>query len=373
MPMRKSRNEQQRADDFEGLVRRFLKAIGYTQIEKHPKIGTNKRAELLVTTGEGRFFVEAKSPHLMKGTLFDPDHCALVRQFERDVTQYVKKRFGTLYENCIMDGNWDGFLGRGIAAEKIKQWLEPLKPWVGREKELPTERDLRKWYDCLDTYEIVKTFIESHPKLEPEAVRFIKFQCPVYDEIPSYPYGRFSVPTPEPKQGRPREWHCTWRLLRRDHYRPVTRGFAFIGGGGPGGSHHRIESTVEKAIKEYKKKLQIAEGQHPELPCVPLVLFVDGQTAGRNLDKDDLDLAFARGVWKGGPSEKYPKVPLGVVVLGTAMSGESQSGSDMVGDFIHNPYWGTSFPAVIAPLLRTHRLRDWSVVKTLQQVEKGYK
>ena len=46
-------------------------------------------------------------------------------------------------------------------------------------------------------------------------------------------------------------------------------------------------------------------------------------------------------------------------------------GRDMVGDFIHNPYWGTSFPPVISPLLRTHRLRDWSVVKTLQQVEKG--
>ena len=368
MGMRVSRNQQQRADDFEGLVRRFLKSLGYTQIEDEPKIGTN-RADLLVTTGEGRFFVEAKSPHLMRGTLFDPDHFALVKLFERDITQYVKKRFGTLYENCIIFGSWDGFLGCGIAADQIRQWFEPLKHWVGKENELPTDGDLRKWYDWLDIYESVKTDIEKNPELERET-GFIKFQCPVYDEIPSYPSGRFSVRTPTPKQGKPQEWHCTWRLLRRDSFHPVTSGFTFIGGGGPAGSHHRIESTVEKAIKEYTKKLQLAEGQHPELPCVPLVLFVDGRTAGRNLDKDDLDLAFARGVWKGGPSEKYPKVPLGVVVLGTAMSGESQSGSDMVGDFIHNPYWGTSFPPVITPLLRTHRLRNWSVVKTLQQVEK---
>ena len=116
MATRKRRNEQKRADYFEDLVRRFLKALDYTQIKKHPKIG-EKRADLLVTTGEGRFFVEAKSPHLMKDTLIDPDHFARVMLFERDVTQYVKKRFGTLYENCIMNGSRDGFLGRGIAAE----------------------------------------------------------------------------------------------------------------------------------------------------------------------------------------------------------------------------------------------------------------
>ena len=58
MSTRRSRNEQQRGDDFEDLVCRFLKAVDYTQIEKHPKIGT-KRADLLVTRGEDRFFVEA--------------------------------------------------------------------------------------------------------------------------------------------------------------------------------------------------------------------------------------------------------------------------------------------------------------------------
>ena len=369
MATHKRRNEQKRADDFEDLVRRFLKALDYAQIKKHPQIG-EKRADLLVSTGEGRFFVEAKSPHLMKDTMFDPDHFALVKLFERDVTQYVKKRFRTLYENCIMFGSWDGFLGRGIAVDQIRQWFEPLKHWVGKENELPTDGDLRKWHDRLDIYESVKTDIEKHPELEQET-GFIKFQCPAYDEIPSYPSGRFSVPTPTPKQGKPQEWHCTWRLLRRDRFHPVTSGFIFIGGGGPAGSRHRIEPTVEKAIEEYKMKLKLAEGQFPELPGVPLILFVDGRTADHNLDKDDLDLAFARGVWKGGPSKKYPKVPLGVVVLGTPMHGGSQSGRDMVGDFIHNPYWETSFPPVINPLLRTYRLRVWSVVKTLQQVEKG--
>lgn len=368
MATHKRRNEQKRADDFEDLVRRFLKALDYTQIEDEPEIGTN-RADLLVTTGEGRFFVEAKSPHLMRGTLFDPDHFALVKLFEKEVTQYVQKWFPTLYENCIMCGSWDGFLGRGIATDQIRNWFEPLKHWVDRENELPTDGNLRKWYDWLDIYESVKTDIENNPELERET-GFIKFQCPVYDEIPAYPSGRFSVRTPTPKQGKPQEWHCTWRLLRRDRFHPVTSGFTFIGGGGPAGSHHRIESTVEKAIREYKKKLELAEGQHPELPRVPMILFVDGRTADRSLDKDDLDLAFARGVWKGGPSKKYPRVPLGVIVLGTDMSGESQSSGDMFGDFIHNPFWGTSFPPVINPLLQTYRLRDWSVVKTLQQVQK---
>ncbi|MDE2758647.1 MAG: hypothetical protein OXI92_19110 [Acidobacteriota bacterium] len=284
----------------------------------------------------------------------------------------MKNQFGTLHENCIITGSWDGLLGRGIATNQIRQWLEPLKQWVGREKELPTDGDLRKWYGWLGSYESTKTYIENHPELEPEPVRRIKSQCPFYDKIPSYPYGRFSVPTLTPKQGKPQEWHCTWRLLRRDRYHPVTSGFTFIGGGGPAGSWHRIEPTVEKAIKEYKKKLELAEDQHPDLPSVPMILFVDGRTAGHHLDKDDLDLAFARGVWKEGPSKKYPKVPLGVVVLGAPMRGVSQIGSDMFGDFIYNPYWGTSFPPVINALLRTYRLRVWSVVKTLQQVEKGF-
>lgn len=373
MGTNKRRNEQQRADDFEALVGRFLKAVGYTQIEDEPEIGT-KRADFLIATGEGSFFVEAKSPHLMKDTMFDPNHCDRVMQYEKEVTRYVKAQFKQLYENCIMTGSWEGFLGRGIAEEDIEdigKRLEPLKHWVGREKELPTERDLGKWYAWLDHYESVKTYIENHPELEPEAVRLFKSQCPFYDEIPSYPYGRFSVPTPAPKEGKPQEWHCTWRLVRRDRYHPATRGFTFFGGGGPAGSRHRIEPTIEKAIKEYKMKLKLAEGQFPELPDIPLVLFVDGRTADHNIDKDDLDLAFARGVWKGGPSEKYPKVPLGVVVLGTPMRGGSQGGCDMVGDFIHNPYWGTSFPPVISPLLGTRKLRNWSVVKTLQQIEKG--
>ena len=227
MSTSKSRNEQGRADDFEALVERFLKALGYVHIEKHPKIGT-KRADLVVTSGEGRFFVEAKSPHLMRGTLFDPDHFARVMQFERDTTRYVKKQFGTLHQNCIMTGSWNGLLARGIEAAEIRKWLEPLKPWVGREKELPTWRDLEKWYGWLESYESAKTYIEHHPELEREAVRIIKSQCPFYDDIPPYPYGRFSVRTSEPRQGKPQEWNCTWRLMRRDRHHPVASGFTFL-------------------------------------------------------------------------------------------------------------------------------------------------
>ncbi len=368
MSIHTSRNEQQRADNFEALVRRFLEAVSYNRIKKNPKIGT-KKADLLVNRGKGRFFVEAKSPHLMKGTLFDPDHFDRVMQFENDVTRYVKRRFEALYQNCILTGRWDGFLGRGIAAEDIRRWLEPLKEWVGREKELPTMRDLGKWHDWLDTYESVKTYIENHPELGREDVRMLKSQCAVYDDIPEYPYGTCCVPAPTPQQGKPQEWHCTWRLMRRDCHHPVDSGFTFFGGGGPGGSWHRIKPTVENAIDDYKKKLTLAEGQYPELSCVPLILFVDGRTAGHDPDKDDLDSAFARGVWAGRPSRKYPKIPLGVVVLGTSMRSGRQRGGDMIGDFMHNPYWGTSFPPVINPLLQTRRLRHWSVVKTLQQID----
>lgn len=371
MSTSKSRDEQQRGDDFEAFVQRFLKALGYIQFEKEPKIGT-KKADLLVSGGQGRFFVEAKSPHLMKGTLFDPDHFARVIQFERATTSYVERQLGTLHQNCIMIGSWHGVLGRGITAKEIRNWLEPVKRWVGRENELPTERDLGSWYGWLESYEFSNTYIEEHPELEPEDVRLIKSQCPIYDDIPPYPYGRFSVRTLKSKQGEPQEWNCAWRVVRRDRHHPVTSGFTFLGGGGPGGSWHRIEPTVKKAIKDYKKKLNLIEGQCPELALVPLILFVDGRTAGQNLDKDDLDLAFARGVWEGGPSKKYPKIPLGVIVLGTPMRGGSQSGGEIVGDFVLNPYWGrTSFPPVINPLLRTHRLRVWSVVKTLQQIQKG--
>ena len=360
---------QKRADDFEDLVRCFLKSVGYTQIKDEPKIGA-KKADLLVTRGEARFIVEAKSPDLMRETFRDPDHEAQVMQFERHVTRYVKKRFRTVHKNCIMTGSWDGLLGKQSAEKDIRKWLEPIEPWVGRENELPTQGDLRKWSGWIKRYESVKICLENHPKLDPEGVRIIKFQCPVYDEIPSYPYGKIPVSTTKPKKGKPREWHCTWRLLRRDRSHPETSGFTFIAGGGPAGSSHRIEHTVKKAIKEYKEKLKLAEVQYPELPCVPLVLFVDGRKASPTIDKGDLDTAFAGGVWKGEPSTIYPKTPLGVVMLGTPMRGGSQSDGDMFGDFIHNPHWGPSFPTVINPLLRTHRLRDWTVVKTLQQVEK---
>lgn len=369
MSTSKSRNEQWRADDFEAFVQRFLKALGYTQIEKHPKIGT-KRADLLVTGGEGRFFVEAKSPHLMKETLFDPDHSDRVMQFERDTTSYVKTQFRTLHQDCMMTGNWNGVLGREIAAREIKNGLGALKHWVGKEKELPTAADLDQWYGWLQSYESAKTYIADHPELETEDVRIIKAQCPYYDDIPSYPFGRVTVRSSKTKQGKPQEWNCTWRLVRRDRQHPVARGFTFLGGGGPGGSWHRMEPTVEKAIKDYKKKLNLVEGQRPDLARVPLILFLDGRTAGLDLDKQELDLAFARGVWGGEPSKTYPKIPLGVIVLGTPKRG-SPSGGDMVGDFIHNPYSGTRFPPVINPLLQTHRLRHWSVVKTLQQIDTG--
>ena len=139
MPMRRSRKKQQRGDGFKALVCRFLKALGYPQIEEEPKIG-EKRVDLLVTTGEGRFFVEAKSPRLMKDTLFDPKHFDRVKLFERDVTQYVKKQFGTLHENCIIAGSWDGFLGRGIAAEHIRKCLGLLSNGlVERKNSRPTE------------------------------------------------------------------------------------------------------------------------------------------------------------------------------------------------------------------------------------------
>lgn len=143
----------------------------------------------------------------------------------------------------------------------------------------------------------------------------------------------------------------------------------FLGGAGPGGSWHRIKPTVKNAISDYKKKLKLVEGHHPDLSRVPLILFVDGRTAVQDLDKDDLDLAFAHGAWAGGPSENYPEIPLGVIVLGTPVRGERQSGVDMDGDFIRNPYCGTRFPPVVERLLRPHRLRQWSGVKTLQQID----
>lgn len=369
MSTSKSRKEQRRAVDFEAFVQRFLKALGYAQIETHPKIGT-KRADLLVTGAEGRFFVEAKSPHLMKGTLFDPDHSGRVVRFERDTTGYVRKQFGTLHRNCMMTGSWNGTLGREIAAGEIRDWLGPLKHWVGREKELPTEGDLWEWYSWLESYEFAKEYIADHPELETEDVRIIKAWCPRYDDIPPYPFGRVTVRSSKTKQGKPQEWNCTWRLVRRDRLHPVASGFTFFGGGGPGGSWHRMQPTVEKAIKDYKKKLNLVKGQRPDLAKVPLILFLDGRTAGLDLDKHELDLAFARGVWGGEPSKTYPKIPLGVIVLGTPKRG-SPSGGDMVGDFIHNPYSETRFPPVINPLLQTHRLRHWSVVKTLQQVDTG--
>ena len=62
MSRRRSRNEQQPGDDFEDLVCRFLKAVDYTQIEKHPKIGT-KRADLLYAYEKPGAGIETLATH----------------------------------------------------------------------------------------------------------------------------------------------------------------------------------------------------------------------------------------------------------------------------------------------------------------------
>lgn len=363
--------EQQRGLEFEEFVRRFLHEVGYTQIEEQPEIGIGKADFFVGDREKGGFFVEAKSPNLKKWTALDEDHLARVQRFESTIERYVKESYETLYQKCILVGNWNGFLGLEVTLEEVKRHLGPIKDWVGKEQELLTTWELNKWHGWLGRYESLKTYLRNNPALDRDVVALLKSQLPFYDEIRPYPFGCISVLLKKPKQGNPQEWRCTWRLVQRDRYHPVESGFTFLGGGGSGGSSHRLEPTVKNAVREYKKKLKSLAEMETQLERVPLVIFIDGRTADRALGKDDLDLAFAEGVWKDLPPKTYPEVPLGVVVLGLPMYDRSQSEGDIIGDFIINPYWGKSFPFVLSPLLQTFRLRDWSVGKILRPMHKG--
>lgn len=370
-----SKQDQLRSGEFEKLVCQFLKEslekhignIGIDKIECHPMVGDGKADFLVGSRKGGGFFVEAKSPNLRKWTAFDEEHLARVRKFEASVERLVKKFLGEIRQACMLIGDWDGFLAREVEDGEIKQGLAPIRDWVGREQELPTREELDKWYAWLHVYEPVKATIESKPELDEQTVERLKAQCPGYDQLPHYPFGDITVSIPQPKQGKPQHWRCRWRLVRRNHSHPVGSRFTWFSGGGAAGSWHRIEPTVRAAIKGYKQKLRQAK-EEPTLPSIPLVLFVDGRTAGHYLTKDDLDRAFAEGVWKGGPSEVYSHVPLGVVILGLAERDERGGAETLVGDFVLNPYWGSRFPYALSPLLQNKGLRVWRVVKTLQQI-----
>ena len=351
-----SKQDQLRSDEFEDLVCQFLKEsseehignIGIDKIERHPRVGDGK-ADFLVGSRKGEgFFVEAKSPNLRKWTAFDEEHLARVRTFEASVERLVKKFLGEIHQACILIGDWDGFLAREVEDGEIKKSLAPIKDWVGREQELPTRKGLDRWHVWLRVYEPLKAYIESKPELDGQTVERLKTQCPGYDQLPRYPFGDITVSIPQPKQGKPQQWRCRWRLVRRDRFYPVGSKFTWFSGGGSAGSCHRIEPTVRAAIKEYKQKLRQAK-EEPTLPSIPLVLFVDGRTAGHYLTKDDLDLAFAGGIWEGRPFGDLPACAFGGSDTGSPRARRARGCRDFSWRLRSQPLLGEAVPLCPLP------------------------
>ena len=214
--------EQKRGKDFEEVVGQFLRDIGYSMIEEQPKIGSGKAEFFVESRGGEGFFVEAKSPHLMKDTAFDADHIAKVAEFRSRVTRFVKKRYPSVYEKCIMDGTWSGHLGCLPSKKELASDLSLIEEWVGKEEKLPTRRDLFQWNRWLRSYEWVTAYLEDHRDLDEEGIRIVQAQCPVYHDIPSYPFGSVSI-SHTSKQGTPSTWSCRWRIVKRDRFYPDTK------------------------------------------------------------------------------------------------------------------------------------------------------
>ena len=92
---------QERQEDFEDrIVLDFLQSLGYTEIEPQPTFGSGK-ADYLVHFARQSFYVEAHSPDLSKGNIFDyqteVNYWRFVELFERKFSAVLPQSVPKLF------------------------------------------------------------------------------------------------------------------------------------------------------------------------------------------------------------------------------------------------------------------------------------
>lgn len=335
------------------VVSDFLEALGYTDIEAEPKFG-DLRADYLVHHNNKSFLIEAGSPSLDEGGIFDLETRMNVERLEESIEQKFERELPKEFRDCFLEGSHDGLVRGEFSPESIVDRIaKHILPWRERISDLPT---------YMSTASSAYRRYEQFPK---------EFLDEYYGLSIPYPYGSRTVLSKD-DDGKQFDWNLRWRLLRRHgRYGPRNRWCMFgFGGGEP--AAYNLADEINRKADMYRSKVKSTPG----LAEYPIVLFMDGRPffrAAGGYDFSDLDTALSRRiVWKDG-------IPSAVVVVGTwgvpsgadieRLEDLSERSADVV--FYPKPELPTKpYPLCFNPFLRRRDLvRLWSVQRHLIPVE----
>lgn len=338
--------------DFQNrVVLNFLRELGYIEnnIVEDPRCG-NGRADYLVTHNGEQFYVEAHSPNLTKKGLHDVGTRAKQHRFEELVARRVRRALPEIYKKCHL------FLDYGTEANDsvmptdvqgpvvIREIVEKLLPWKRRISELPEYPSsefsmFRRW--------------ERYPK------EFLE----LYNVSIPYPYGKLVVTDRKGSSS----YTIRWSLLKHrvPHDPPV---FCLAARGGSDPTSYNAAQAIRKKSEQHRGWIK----GHPNLECVPLILFLDGRSClhiGSAGDFNDLDMIFAYHVeWRSNGPDAVILIGTWGVPSGKILPTEVEEGS---GDMIFNPRRRSEkhYPICLNPFLRKQGMvRLWGIGKSLQPV-----
>lgn len=190
--------------DFQDrLVLKFIKRLGYQDewITKKPKCGSGK-ADYLIETQTGQFFIEAHSPELSRKGLMNIETRIRAARFEDDLSRRAQRALPKIFERCFLMLNYGSVgptLTRDVTGPEVSAILNKLPQWTRRINEIPeyTSDGSRayRWYE-----------------LWPESdLRELGIKIP-------YPYGTLVI------SSRRGDYTIHWKLLRRHHRSQIIHG-----------------------------------------------------------------------------------------------------------------------------------------------------
>ena len=296
------------------LVPDFINMLGYRDewITKEPKCGSGK-ADYLVEDPAGKFFIEAHSPDLSRGSLLDVETRVRTERFENELSRRAQRTLPTIFEQCFLMleyGSIGSTLTRDVTGPEVISILNKLSQWAERIDEIPEYTN-----DRVRSYRLY----ELCPELDPR-----EFEV----KIP-YPYGSLVISS---SRG---DYTIRWKLLRRHRkYGPKKPHMFLTGGPGGDATPYNAARGVKRKIEQHRKRVKC----DPEAQDIPLILFLDGRSDlhfGKAGDHFDLDRLFAEEIRWGS------QIPHAIVLVGTwgvptgaTLSGEVEG---RMGDMIFNP------------------------------------
>ena len=301
--------------DFQDrVVLNFIRELGYKDqwIVKEPQCGRG-RADYLVETPVGQFFIEAHSPDLSKKSLMDLETRDRATRFEELLSRRVQRTLPKIFERCCLmvnygTGSSGPTLTRDVEGPEVNSILNKLCQWIERIDKLPEytsekSRAYRWWESCPES-----------------TLKQLKITIP-------YPFGTLIIASGKG------DYTIGWKLLKR-HYKYGPGEWMCLSSGGGG------DATPCNAARGFKKKIEQHRRRvmdHPEVKDIPLVLFLDGRSDlhfGSGGDYSDLNRFFADEIRWGST------IPHAVVLIGAwglpVNTAASKEVEEQTGDMIFN-------------------------------------